>query len=86
MNIEQLPTPTHTIVVFISIKKSNFCCAQILVAEMDPFSAPRGDLIALGKSIHWVRGVSMSPLCVMAIGTVLMALMKWTVELVSPLF
>ena len=58
----------------------------MLLAEMDILSAPWGDLIALGELIHMVRDVSTSPLCVTAYRTVLVALMKWIVDLVSPSF
>ena len=51
----------------------------MLFAEMGMLSVPWGDLIALGELIHLVRGVSTSPLCVMAIGTVLVAPMRGTV-------
>ena len=51
----------------------------MLFAEMGMLSVPWGDLIALGELIHLVRGVSTSLLCVMAIGTVLEALMRGTV-------
>ena len=55
---------------------SNFCCAQMLFAEMERLSAPLEGLVHLGGLIHLVEGVSMSPLRVMVYRTVLVALMK----------
>ena len=47
---------------------------------MERLPAPVEELVHLGGLIHLVEGVSMSPLCVMVYRTVLVALMKWTVD------
>ena len=62
----------------------HFCCAQMLFAEMERLSVPLEGLVYLGGLIHSVEGVSTSPLCVTVYKTVLVALMKWTVDSVRP--
>ena len=52
--------------------------------KMERLLAPLEGLVALGGLIHSVEGVSTSPLCVMVYRTVLVALMKWTVDSVRP--
>ena len=52
--------------------------------KMERLPVPLEGLVALGELIHLVESVSLSLLCAMVYWTVLVALMKWTVDSVRP--